>query len=132
MDERSFQSNNDPFGGYGGDLHPHDRAGTTRDSVGPFSQSKGRSVYDIKDLNRRLHKDLTDDQLQTIMVLPQGTRLEQGSRYLDLAEDHPQEFVARAGMEAGPNNYYVAKSGLDYPLWNYLSGVTNPERLDQE
>ena len=131
MNEKTHTTGEDPFGGYGHDLHPHDRAGTNADSVGPFPQNQGRSVNDIKELNRHYHQDLTDDQMGQIMVLPQGPRLEQGGKYIDLAVDAPQEFVARAGMEAGPHNFYVAKSGLDYPLWNYLIGVKNPERLDQ-
>jgi len=32
-------------------------------------------------------------------------------------------------MEAGPNNWYVAKSETDYQLWNRLIGITNAERL---
>jgi hypothetical protein len=32
-------------------------------------------------------------------------------------------------MEAGPENWYVPKSEIDYQLWNLLIGVDNPERL---
>lgn len=34
-------------------------------------------------------------------------------------------------MVAGPNNWYVSKHNTAYPMWNYLTGVTNPERLDE-
>jgi hypothetical protein len=33
-------------------------------------------------------------------------------------------------MEAGPDAWYVAKSDIDYLLWNRLLGVTNPELVE--
>jgi len=132
MHEKTYSPGQDPFGGYGHDLHPNERAGTNPDSAGLFPQGAERSVYDIKELNRRYHQELSDDQLRQIIVLPEGTRLEQGRKYVDLAEAKPTEFTAMAGQETEPHNYFVAKSDLDYLLWNYLIGVTNPARLDQE
>ncbi len=35
-------------------------------------------------------------------------------------------------MEAGPENLCVPKSEVDYVLRNRLTGVTDPERLDQK
>ena len=61
--------------------------------------------------------------------MPEGSRLEQGATYIDLAQDEPKEFTALGNMEAGPQNCYVLKSAVDYSLWNRLIGVENPERL---
>ena len=88
------------------------------------------SPYDIKNIHRRL-QDFTDDELKGIPVLPAGTRLEQGATYIDLRDPEPKEFTARADMVAGPSNYYVPKTEVDYQLWNRLIGVDNPERLGE-
>ncbi len=132
MNEKTYSPGQDPFGGYGHDLHPNERTDINSDAAESFSQKVERSLYDIKELNRSYHQELSDDQLRQIIVLPEGTRLEQGAKYIDLAEAKPAEFTAMGAQEAGPHNYFVAKSDLDYLLWNYLIGVTNPARLDQE
>ncbi len=103
----------------------------------PNQQKVGRNVafandtttaYEIKDLHNLL-QGYTDDELKQIPVLPTGTRLEQGSTYIDLNESEHHEFTAMANMEAGDNNYYVPKTEVGYQLWNRLIGVQNPERL---
>ena len=35
-------------------------------------------------------------------------------------------------MEATANHWYVPKTEVGYVLWNRLTGVQNPERLDYE
>ena len=50
---------------------------------------------------------------------------------IDLRADQIREFSALGNMEAGPDTWYVPKAEVDYPLWNRLIGVTNPERLDR-
>jgi hypothetical protein len=110
------------------DLNPNPLAGA---NYGPATEEpfqSGRTAYDVKDLHRRL-RDLADNQLKQITVVPTGTRLEQGATYIDLANDSPNEFTATGDMQAGPSNCYAAKSETDYELWNRLIGVTNPERL---
>jgi hypothetical protein len=52
-----------------------------------------------------------------------------GATYIDLHAPEPREFKALGTMEAGPENWYVPKSEIDYQLWNLLIGVDNPERL---
>lgn len=64
-------------------------------------------------------------------LLPQGSRLEQGAKYIDLMDSERKEFTAMGGMAAGANNWYVPKTGVSYWLWNRLIGVQNPERLDE-
>ncbi|HZU81060.1 MAG TPA: hypothetical protein VE991_14165, partial [Acidimicrobiales bacterium] len=61
----------------------------------------------------------------------EGTHLDQGSTYLDLADPNAQPFTARGGMVAGPDSLIVPKDEVDYLLWNRLTGVSNPERLDE-
>jgi hypothetical protein len=89
------------------------------------------SAYDIKEMHDKL-ADLTDDELKRVMILPVGTRLEQGGKYIDLQHLERGEFVAEANMAAGPDNYYVPKKGTDYVIWNRLNQVANPARMDNE
>jgi hypothetical protein len=113
------------------DLNPDYQEGRNYGLDSPAErQEVTRTAYDIKDLHRRL-EGYTDDDLRAIAVLPAGTRLEQGATYIDLRVDNPEEFTARGDMEAGQNNWYVAKSDTGYQLWNRLLGVTNPERLGE-
>ena len=42
-----------------------------------------------------------------------------------------QEFTALGSMEAGTDDWYVAKDAVDYQLWNRLIGIENPERLGE-
>ena len=88
------------------------------------------TLYDYKAATREL-PGLTDDELKRSPVLREGMRLEQGSTYLDIADPNARPFKALGGMTAGPDNLYVPKDEVDYLLWNRLTGVTTPERLDQ-
>jgi hypothetical protein len=96
----------------------------------PYVVGEGFSAYDFKELHRIL-VDFTDDELKRLEIVPTGTRLEQGSRYLDLIHRERGAFVALADMVAEPDHYYVAKKETDYILWNRLNLVTNPARLDE-
>ena len=113
------------------DLNPDFQAGVNVGMEGPHPE-KGNvdTAHDIKDLHRKL-QGFEDDDLKAIPVLPSGARLEQGATYIDLREDEPEEFTARGDMEAGPGNWYVPKSEVDYQIWNRLIGVENPERLGE-
>ena len=112
-----------------GDINPDRLAGQ---NVGPASKQEEkrilRTAHDIKDLHRR-YSGLSDDDLRQIPVLPPGTRLDQGSVYFDLNDVDRGEIRATGDMEAGPENYYVPKSEVDYQIWNRLIGVRNEERL---
>lgn len=85
---------------------------------------------DIKSMHTVL-ADLTDDELKSIVIVPQGMRLKQGATYIDLKHLENGEFVAEANMVAGPDNAYVPKKETDYVLWNRLNQVSNPARLDE-
>jgi len=56
--------------------------------------------------------------------------LEQGATYIDLASDSPREFTATGSMTAERYHCYVAKSDVDYGLWNRLLGVRDPDRIN--
>ena len=118
---------------YEKDLNPNFMAGQNQGiGAGPHPEQTARNANDIKELHEHpLLRGLTDDQLKTITVLPEGAHLTQGTTYIDLHKQHPQEFKATGDMVAGPNNWYVSKHNTAYPMWNYLTGVTNPERLDE-
>lgn len=77
------------------------------------------------------YPELSKDELKRLQIVPVGTVLEQNSTYFDLKDRDRGEFKAEAGLSAGEENWYVAKNQVDYPLWNRLTGVDNPDRLDQ-
>jgi hypothetical protein len=104
---------------YDADLHPQSDAGARSGAT--------RTAYDQKAAHRHL-ANYSDDDLKQIPILPSGSRLSQGATYLDLAEGRPRAFTATAEMRAGHDNLYVAKSEVDYQLWNRLIGVKNRER----
>ena len=116
--------------GWRADLNPDLMAGENVGLQGPHPEKAGgvKTAYDIKNLHDRL-QTLHDDDLKQVPILPEGTRLEQGATYIDLRQRDPREFTARADMVAGPANWYVPKTEVDYQLWNRLIGVDNPERL---
>lgn len=90
----------------------------------------GRSLSDYKDAHRRL-QGLSDDDLKRIVVVPEGDRLHAGAIYLDLEDDNAQPFTARGDEVAGANDLFIPKRDVDYVLWNRLTGVDTPHRLDQ-
>ncbi len=112
------------------DLNPNNRAGENHGMDNPDPTKFARSAYDIKDLYDTL-ADLTDDELKSIQIVPVGTHLEQGAKYLDLAHLEQDEFAALSNMVAEPGHYYVPKKETDYVLWNRLNQVATPERLDE-
>lgn len=112
------------------DLNPNPNAGQNIGLQGSPPEKSTRNARDLKDVHRYL-EGFTDDELQQILVLPEGSRLKQGATYVDLLDPERNEFTAMGGMEASDNNWYVAKSETSYEIWNRLIGVQNPERLNQ-
>ena len=112
------------------DLHPNARDIQREKEEKRAPDKFGLTAEAIKALQQGALRDLTDEQLKAITVLPVGSRLRQGATYLDLNDPQRQPFTAMGAMIAGENNYYVPKDNIDYTLWNRLTGVTNPERLD--
>lgn len=113
------------------DLHPHQNQGVNTGMDESEVVHTGRTAHDIKDLHEKL-ADFTADELRQIPVLPEGTRLQQGAVYLDLAHVNRHEIKAMGKTEAGPKNWYVPKTEVDYQLWNRLIGVNDPVRRGEE
>ncbi len=110
------------------DLSPNHMAGQNiGERSGTFEQGLP-TAYDVKEVHRTLHDWFTDDELKQIPIMPEGSRLEEGATYLDLADPVPTEITAHGVMEAGKDHRYVAKTEVDYELWNRLRGITDPER----
>jgi hypothetical protein len=112
------------------DLNPDPMAGRNYGLEGSHPEKDAPNASEIKDLHSVL-QDYTNAELKQIPVLPQGSRLEQGAKYIDLKDPERKEFTAMGNMEAGPDNWYVPKTEVDYQLWNRLTGVQNPERLGE-
>ena len=89
----------------------------------------GPSAYNVKDTHR-LWNGLSDADLKQLPVVPEATGLQEGAVYFDLNDPDRGEIRAHGDMVAGPENRYVAKSAVPYPLWNALIGVEEPERLN--
>ena len=90
-----------------------------------------QSANTIKSMHSTTLADLTNDELKSVQILPEGTRLQQGAKYLDLHHLEQGEFAATAEMVAGPENAYVSKKETGYMLWNRLNQVDTPARLDE-
>lgn len=124
MQDKSYQA---------GDKHPEE----WRQDLNPTADSAQDEVIadaptgdDIKELYDAL-PDFSKDELKQIVVLPAGTRLEQGATYVDLRTRDRSEFTAIGGMEVGERSWIVPKSEVDYQTWNRLIGITNPERTGE-
>lgn len=115
---------------YQEDLHPDFEAGV---NAGP-RRSQELDIPISADLIKQMHDwlpDLSDADLRRIPVVPLGARLKQGAQYLDLADPTHRPFTAMGGVVADLDHYYVPKDAVDYVLWNRLTGVENPKRLDR-
>ncbi len=109
------------------DLNPNANAGQ---NYGDSEEQNAPTAHESGEL-RRMLSDFTKDELKRILVLPPGSRLEQGATYIDLAAPNRNEFTAEGNIEAGPDNYFVPKSQVDYQIWNRLIGITTPERIGE-
>jgi hypothetical protein len=84
-----------------------------------------QTAYDVKEIHRSL-SGFTDDDLKQIPIVPEGTHLDQGGTYIDLAEERPSEVKVNAGVVARAGNYYVPKNRVPYTIWNRLIGEAKP------
>jgi hypothetical protein len=112
------------------DLSPDANAGQNYGAAGQQPEQEARNAYDIKELHEALD-GFSGDELKQIIVLGEGSRLQQGGTYVDLATPDRREFKALGSMVAGRGNYFVPKDQVDYQVWNKLIGVSNPERLGE-
>jgi hypothetical protein len=66
--------------------------------------------------------NLTDAELDRLPVLKTGAQLSQGSVYYDLNDRAKGPFKAIGGQHAGADERLIAKSEVDYLLWNRIVG----------
>jgi hypothetical protein len=104
------------------DLTANDRAGMNIGMEGQHSEWEGRSGASVKELHTSL-AGLTNDQLEQLVVLPEGSRLKQGAKYLDLEHLEDGGFIATAGMSVKPGQRLIAKHNTGYLVWDRLSGA---------
>jgi hypothetical protein len=128
MTEKHFEPGDQHPEEWRRDLNPDALAGQNIGRAGPHPAKDALTAYEIKQIHRQFH-GFTDDELKRIPVLPQGSRLEQGATYVDLQDERLNGITATGDMTAGPHNWYVPKSEVDYQLWNRLIGITDPERV---
>ena len=88
---------------------------------GGSHEDQSRSAADDKQAQARA-RDLDAAEMTRLSVLQEGTKLEQGSVYVDLNDPERRPFKALGGDVAGPENRYVAKRDTDYELWERLVG----------
>ena len=117
-DENTPQDRRDPSE-FDSDLTANNLAGSTQ------------SADTIKSMHSTTLADLTNDELKSVQIMPEGSRLQQGAKYIDLHHLEQGEFTATSEMVAGPENAYVSKKETDYVLWNRLNQVDTPARLDE-
>lgn len=127
MTEKQYQPGSPHPEEWRRDLNPNDHAGQ---NAGGQSQGAGNAAtaYEVKDIHRQFH-GFTDDELKRVPIVARGERLKQGATYVDLQDPQLREFTATATMSAEGDHWYVAKSEVDYQLWNRLIGIANDERL---
>ena len=104
-----------------------DLAGPEQRDSSPGHADESSPAADDKRIVTRLGGRLSPDELARLSVLEEGTRLEQGSVYLDLEDLARGPFKAIGGQEAGQRNRYVAKRDADHELWRELVGDREPE-----
>ena len=106
------------------DLNPDRLAGQ---NIGPESEIAATQTTAFH-LRKRGHDlpRLDDNDLKQVPVLPEGTRLQQGATYVDLAHDRPEEFTATADMTAERGHAYAPKDRVPYEVWNRLIGEAKP------
>lgn len=102
-----------------GDLSPNALEG--RNEAAPRWEEERNYVtaYDAKTVHDRL-QHFSDGDLKRMPIVPRGARLEQGATYLDLLEDDAEPFQAMGDMTAERGHAYIAKSEVDYQLWNLV------------
>ncbi len=88
------------------------------------------SASDDKDLKGTM-PGLDQADLKQLSILTVGTRLDQGSTYVDLNHLEQGPFTAIGGQEAGADDRYIAKRDTDNELWDRLVGHGRTVRTER-
>ena len=131
MSEKMFQPGQHHPEEWQEDLNPNESAGQNSGVMASQQEKEAPTAHDMKEVMDAF-PDFTSDELKQIPILPPGTRLQQGATYIDIHAPSARPFKARGDQEAQEYNWYVPKSEVDYVLWNKLTGVDTPARLDEE
>jgi hypothetical protein len=107
------------------DLNPDHLAGQ---NIGRASDERTTPSWTAFHLRKRGYelRGLDDNDLKQVPVLPEGTRLQQGATYVNLADDDPHEFTATGNITAEPGDAYAPKDRVPYEVWNRLIGEPKP------
>jgi hypothetical protein len=107
------------------DLNPNHLAGQ---NIGQESDQRERTDMTAFQLRKRGYelRGLDDNDLKQVPVLAEGTRLQQGATYVNLADDEPREFRATGNVTAEPGDAYAPKDKVPYEVWNRLIGEPKP------
>ncbi len=107
---------------YQKDLNPEFLAGQNYGMDGEQYEGGVPAAYDFKDAEELL-PDWTGAELRQLVIVPEGSRLQQGATYFDLRHPEQGEFKARGDMVAGPGSRLVPKDRVGYDLWNRLTSI---------
>jgi hypothetical protein len=107
------------------DLNPNHLAGQ---NIGRESDERERTDMTAFHLRKRGFelRGLDDNDLKQVPVIAEGTRLQQGATYVNLADDQPREFKAAANVTAEAGDAYAPKDKVPYEVWNRLIGEPKP------
>jgi hypothetical protein len=107
------------------DLNPNHLAGQ---NIGQESDQHDAPEWTAFHLRKRGHdlRGLDDNDLKQVPLLREGTRLQQGATYVNLAEDEPREFKATGNITAEAGDAYAPKDRVPYEVWNRLIGEPKP------
>ncbi len=112
---------------YQRDLNPDFMAGQNYGLDGERYEEGAAAAYDYKDIQELL-PDWNPAELKQLVIVPEGSRLQQGATYFDLRRPERGEFKARGDMEAPADSRLVPKDRTGYDLWNRLVSLGAPRR----
>lgn len=107
---------------YQNDLNPEFQAGQNYGLDGEQYEEGAPTAYDYKDIPELL-PNWTSSELKQLVIVPEGSRLQQGATYFDIRRPERGEFKARGDMEAEPGSRLVPKDRVGYDLWNKLTAA---------
>jgi hypothetical protein len=88
--------------------------------VGPpelQTETSAPTAYNVEEVHRLL-QGFSDAELKRIPVLPEGSRLEQGATYIDLADPARREFTATSDIHVRPGEAHQSRGlGAQLAPW---------------
>ena len=106
------------------DLNPNHLAGQ---NIGREAESSSEhlTAFHLRKRGYAL-RGLEDSDLKQVPLVPEGSRLQQGATYVNLAHDAPREFKATGNVTAASGDAYAPKDQVPYDVWNRLIGEPKP------